>query len=464
MPWPTVPTDDALPPVPRITPFVSGTRRLQKKWRSCAGTSSGSSGCLTARTGSGSARWIRSPVVSGTRPRAGRSPSSAGLCGSVPHASAPDSRRLVAGSGRQVCLWDATTGRRIAVLASHEHQVANLAVSPDGQRIASHGDDEDHIDLRDAVTGQEVAVLRGGLEYQGALTFSPDGSRLVSGSLYPDNTVRLWDASTGRRIAEMQGHKNTIRWVAFGPDGRRIVSASYDQTARLWDGWIRPAHRSSPRPHARVWNASSAPVASGSSQPRPTRRYGSGTRLRRLDRRAARPPAEVAGAAFAATGALLVSRSWDGESRIWDMELAERNGILRGHEGFVYDVAFSPDGARTASAAWDGTVRLWDATTGRQTAVLRHGSMNSAAGIVSSVAWHPDGSQLATVTRDDTIHLWDLTTGQRIRVFHAATGDWQGDARAVFNPAGTLLAAGSRDGSVRLWDGHRPVRRHARGA
>ena len=65
-----------------------------------------------------------------------------------------------------------------------------------------NGDHEDNIHLWDAEAGQEVAVLRGDIEYPRALAFSPDGSRLVSGSVYPDNTVRLWDASTGRRIAD----------------------------------------------------------------------------------------------------------------------------------------------------------------------------------------------------------------------------------------------------------------------
>ena len=161
----------------------------------------------------------------------------------------PDSRRLAIGLDRQVCLFDASTGERIAVMGSHEHQVDHLAVSPDGKRIASHGDHEDKVRLWDATTGQEVAILRGDIEHRAALTFSPDGLRLASGSVYPDNTVRLWDASTGRQIAEMKGHKNTIRCVAFSPDGRahRLdVPGPYCMAVGRRD---RPVDRSPQRPH-----------------------------------------------------------------------------------------------------------------------------------------------------------------------------------------------------------------------
>ena len=125
----------------------------------------------------------------------------------------------------------------------------------------------------------------------GALAFSPDGSRLVSGSVYPDNTVRLWDAATGRQIADMRGHKNTIRSVAFGPDGRRIVSASQDQTVWLWDG------------------VTGRPIAP----------FGGHTE-------------SVWNAIFSPDGRRVITASADQTLRLWDAMSGERIAVLRGHK------------------------------------------------------------------------------------------------------------------------------------
>src|SRR5262249_34418696 len=130
----------------------------------------------------------------------------------------------------------------------------------------------------------------------------------------------------------------------------------------------------------------------------------------------------------------VISYSIDGTVRIWDLDLLERNGVLRGHTSFVYDVAFSPDGAQVASVAWDSTARLWDATTGRQTALLEH-----TQPYVTSLAYSRDGRTLATANTQYGAVLWDLTTGKsRLAVpVRSKIGD---HARVAFSPDGGVLA------------------------
>ena len=145
-----------------------------------------SSGCLSARTDGGSAPWTER---SGRLWDAATGRSVAMFGGPKSHVTAlfePDGRQLVIGSEHQLSTVDATTGRRIAVLGSHENQILQLAVSPDGKRIASHGLREKTIRLWDGITGREVAVLarrrgiHGGPELQ-SRRFAPRIGKCASG-------------------------------------------------------------------------------------------------------------------------------------------------------------------------------------------------------------------------------------------------------------------------------------------
>ena len=40
--------------------------------------------------------------------------------------------------------------------------------------------------------------------------------------------------------------------------------------------------------------------------------------------------------------------------------VAKPTVTLRGHTGWIFSVAFSPDGKRIVSGSWDGTVKIWD--------------------------------------------------------------------------------------------------------
>ena len=63
--------------------------------------------------------------------------------------------------------------------------------------------------------------------------FSPDGARILTASW--DKTARLWDGGSGKLLATFQ-HEGAVNSAVFSPDGARILTASADRTARLWDG------------------------------------------------------------------------------------------------------------------------------------------------------------------------------------------------------------------------------------
>jgi DNA-binding beta-propeller fold protein YncE len=295
-------------------------------------------------------------------------------------AFSPDGRRLVVVLGDMTArVWDATTGREMAILKGHTDEVNDASFSRDGHRVITASDD-DTVRLWDAETGREVAKFADSSNDLNSVAFSPDGSRIVAAS--DDDTARVWDAASQQLLLVLRGHTDDVSTALFSPDGKRILTASKDTTARLWD----------------VSTGRELTVLTGHEK-------------------------EVMGAAFSPDGMRIATTSWDGTARLWDAASGRLQAVLKGHDGLVRTAAFSPDGRQLITASWDDTARVWDAATGVEVTVLK-----GHADDVNSAAFSADGTRGVTASKDGTVRLWDAKTWRELALFkagEAAVGETQ---------------------------------------
>lgn len=294
-----------------------------------------------------------------------------------------------------------------------------IAVSPDGETIATVGDPGNKAGQWDAKTGELKKVLVGHKKASRSVAFSPDGITVATGS--EDKSVILWDAATGNSRRVLLGHSGIVGALAFSPDGQLLASGGYDGTTILW--------RSSDGTKVASVQAHGLGVIGIKDGEKWHSSKGA--------------PASVCSVAFSPDGRLLASGGTDGTVRVCDVESGTVMKTLEGYAESAWPVVFSPDGKVLAAGSYDRKVRLWQVATGKLA-----GTVEGHADYVFALAFSPDGKTLATGSSDTLVRLWDIGRKQRLCTFygHNAAVNSVG-----FLPDGKQLASASDDGTVRVW-------------
>ncbi|MGL4554401.1 MAG: protein kinase domain-containing protein, partial [Gemmataceae bacterium] len=149
-------------------------------------------------------------------------------------------------------------------------------------------------------------------------------------------------------------------------------------------------------------------------------------------------------AAFSPDGTRVLTYSWDGTARVWDVATGQEKFTLKGHTDKVRSAAFSPDGTRIVTTGRDNTARVWDAVTGQELTALK-----GHTEAVRSAAFSPGGTRVVTGSNDDTARVWDVATGQ---VKAALKGHTEAVGLVAFSPDGNQILTGSSDETARVWD------------
>jgi WD40 repeat protein len=104
-----------------------------------------------------------------------------------------------------------------------------VAWSPDGQHIASVGQDQT-LQVWNARSGSLESMYRHD-NVVTAVAWSPDGTYIATGG--DDHTLRVWNAVT-RKFAFSCSNRAGIWGLEWSPDGKYIASGG-DSSVKIWD-------------------------------------------------------------------------------------------------------------------------------------------------------------------------------------------------------------------------------------
>jgi WD40 repeat protein/serine/threonine protein kinase len=152
---------------------------------------------------------------------------------------AAGSALVTGGADRMVKVWTPDSSDPVRVFPEFGEVVPAVAITPDGKQVAavSNGD-VPAVRLFSVASGKEVRRLIGHTQPIFALAISEDGELLASAG--KDRTLRIWGIEDGLERGQLLGHEQQVNGLAFSPDRRTVVSAGLDSTARVWQTTVRP--------------------------------------------------------------------------------------------------------------------------------------------------------------------------------------------------------------------------------
>ncbi|WP_353928902.1 WD40 repeat domain-containing protein [Okeanomitos corallinicola TIOX110] len=308
--------------------------------------------------------------------------------------------------------------KAILTLSGHTAPLRTIVISPDGQTLASGGDDKT-IKLWHLQTGQLLRTLTGHTENLTSLVFSPDGKTLVSSSY--DKTIKLWNVQTGKLIRNLSGHSAPITSIAISPNGQILASSSHDKTIKLW-------------------NLSNGKLVHSFK-------------------------VLATAVVISPDGQTLISGHEDGIIKLWNLYSRKliTNLVPPKPKNPTYDfqrassvtsLAISADGKTLINGGYDDShmsiqetdgknIKVWNLKTGK---VIHN--LSTGIGSVDAVLITPDGKSFISGGLGSQISIFNLETGKLIRTLEGHAGGIYGLA---VSQDGKTLISGSGDKSIKVW-------------
>jgi len=287
-------------------------------------------------------------------------------------ALSPDGKRLAAGCGHELAIFDLADGGMVlrARASGHFDPVQSVGWSPDGERLVTGAFRRVMIWKAGSLT-PEREVLSGLSDRITALQVLPGGREVVlaDGLTAEKGVIRVLELGSGRVVRSWPAHDDTIFAMALSGDGRVLATAGGDRLVRFWE------------------------VATGGE-------------AGQLEAHAT----QVLGLALNGEGTQLVTAGADQELKVWDVATRENTVALATKLSAFTAVAWQAQGAVFAVTEEGGLWRYTDlkAHTGAQSSDTGSESqLGRAESALYSLVVTPDGERIFAGSSDGRVMSWD---------------------------------------------------------
>ncbi|KAG2134884.1 uncharacterized protein EDB93DRAFT_1331178 [Suillus bovinus] len=253
----------------------------------------------------------------------------------------------------------------------HEGCIEAVAVFPDNRWMVT-GSEDKMLRLWNLETGLVLKNMEGHLGCVRSLAVSRNGQLIASGDTYE---VIIWHGETGELFTRLKTHSNCIMSLDFSRDGTVLATGSYDLTTILWNTKTWEQQGDSINCHIFVncvrYSPSGEQLAIATCND--IQIYNLDTRKRVASFKA--HTEWNCSLVWTPDGTCLLTggNSVDPSIREWDTTTWKQTGNpWTGHTDQINDIAIHPTGTLVASASDDSYVRLWWLSDGQNVATFKH--------------------------------------------------------------------------------------------
>jgi periodic tryptophan protein 2 len=349
----------------------------------------------------------------------------------VPYSTKPSNLLVIGFSTGVFGLWEMPDFTNLHTLSISQEKISSIAINPSGEWLAFGAKKLGQLLVWEWQSESYVLKQQGHYFDMNTVSYSPDGQYIATGG--DDGKVKVWNATSGFCFVTFSEHSAAISGVEFAKQGQILFSASLDGTVRAFDLVRYRNFRTftSPSPvqfSSFAVDPSGEVVVAGSIDSFEIFMWSVQTG-KLLDILSGHE-GPVSSLSFSPTGNLLASGSWDKSVRLWNVY-----GRSRAVEPFqfgaeVLALAFRPDGKELAITTLDGQVTFYDVDQGRQKSVIEGrkdvsggrkaddrmtAANNSSGKSYNSLAYTADGQCIIAGGNSKYVVIYDARMGSSSR-------------------------------------------------